>query len=862
MILEEIISQFIKRFQHEKRAQVCLWFDERCEFMRLLFPLEEYLAAMDEPPFQLFAYNAESFHGQIWIKHQIYKSISSLPPKEGNKRRFVVYLPLSEDRLEGPDDEGNHHLEFLLEYKVTDLIWRIGGKRPTLFSFLRQAGVSLPHNPADQRRLWDGGQDSLLSKYVAKFCDRPMEFWQAQLTPEVAQSRLIEDVVQTILDLALAPDAIWEELQDKVLHKEFQQAVKERYGFEFPGKDPAEWVEEFVTIVALTEAFIGYNGPQGFPFSNKLPPIPVREAHIHLLHRWLRDAESRPAWDRWILKVEENIDLSKWAEGRKGHSFGFPHLVKQRWIRTLEAFEQVADKSSEVHSFLKKHGTMFKREAEYARTSHNQIGSWDLLLQLRDFLSTVHSTQKRLEKEQTIEEIAGLYVDTACEIDRQHLKIRHQAIEKELPFIGKVADRVYAEYIKALNQEFYDHYPVDETANIPGIPAVTKQLEKVIWNTKGKRAVIIVDGLRYDCAMEIKSALPGREVHIEPVSADLPAVTPIGMTAILPISNAQLAFEHHGNNMRPKVNGKDMGQRENRIAYLREFGADCRDINDIEQMMDAPEDLGDLLVIFGHEDFDHIGHGHAETLIRHLYVEIERLVRLTRKLHGWGYPSVHIVTDHGFILLGEEWLPPEVPCDKKWCHVLKERFAIVPSNADLSLKTFPFDWDETMRVALPPGMAFFKREKSFSHGGGTLQELIVPHLISRIPESKVKRIDVEVILPTFKLIQSAVKIELRAKVKGGRDAHQMHLFVDAGRTLALDVLRTEESGKRRSVLATARPKEVRLDGVKNKEVSVRLFFNSSLSFQEGELLDLEIQDTETGEQFPPGGIKLTVGRNM
>ena len=73
---------------------------------------------------------------------------------------------------------------------------------PKLFSFLRQAGISLPEGPSEQRRLYEGGADSLLAKYVAKFVDRPADFWSTTLTPEVAQSRLIGDADQTILDLA------------------------------------------------------------------------------------------------------------------------------------------------------------------------------------------------------------------------------------------------------------------------------------------------------------------------------------------------------------------------------------------------------------------------------------------------------------------------------------------------------------------------------------------------------------------------------------------------------------------------------------------------------------------------------------
>ena len=44
--------------------------------------------------------------------------------------------------------------------------------------------------------------------------------------------------------------------------------------------------------------------------------------------------------------------------------------------------------------------------------------------------------------------------------------------------------------------------------------------------------------------------------------------------------------------------------------------------------------------------------------------------------------------------------------------------------------------------------------------------------------------------------------------------------------------------------------------------SVTLFFHSAQSFSTGEILHLDISDIETTEQFPPGGIKLTVGRDM
>ena len=89
----------------------------------------------------------------------------------------------------------------------------------------------------------------------------------------------------------------------------------------------------------------------------------------------------------------------------------------------------------------------------------------------------------------------------------------------------------------------------------------------------------------------------------------------------------------------------------------------------------------------------------------------------------------------------------------------------------------------------------------------------------------------------------------------------MSLFVELGRTLHLDVLRATPSGERKSVLATGRPKDVRIEG-NSGEVTVNLFFHTAESFRRGDVLELDVRDADTFEQLPPGGIKLTVGRDM
>jgi hypothetical protein len=187
---------------------------------------------------------------------------------------------------------------------------------------------------------------------------------------------------------------------------------------------------------------------------------------------------------------------------------------------------------------------------------------------------------------------------------------------------------------------------------------------------------------------------------------------------------------------------------------------------------------------------------------------------------------------------------------------------MVPSHADLPLKSFPFEWDEAVRVAVPPGMAFFKAEKSFSHGGATLQEIVIPHLISKSRTKRQKPFNIEVTVPGATLMQGVVKVTLRAVAEDMDQPFQLGMYAGARRRILLDVLRADEAGIKRSVLAGGNPKDVQLDLSQNKEQKVNLFFHTALKFEAGELLDLDIRDIETGERFPSGGIELSIGRNI
>jgi hypothetical protein len=856
MILPALITQIQGRFSHEKRAKVCLWFDPQGEFERLRPALEQHLGQMKKPPFQLLAYEPKLKRGQLWLRRQIQKTLNSLPPDQAKAVRFLIYLPLAEERLDSPDEQGRHYLELLREYKITGVRWLVGGKRATLFNFLKAAGVCLPETPGDQRQLVEGGADSLLAKYAAKFHDKPPVFWEQRLTPELAQSRLVGDVDQVILDLAVQPEMTWKALGARGVREEFLAAVKERYDFVSETDNPVLWVTALVEVLALTETFTGYGEPGDFPFLNRLPPSRFREGQVRLLRRWLRDANSRPAWDRWVAQVEQHLNLTDWARGRNGLSFGFPHLARLRWSRFRERFAAASEKWSDLCQLVKTEESTLREEVDFGRASQAPTGHWEMLLGVAGFVDRCEQGRKAVETAKSASDLAKVYCEFAGTIDRAHAQLKATAEEHDVPEVVAVVDRGYGDYANELNQRFFDDYTANDNLELAGFPLVTDHMDAKVWSAGGRRAVIIVDALRYDCVLALVDRLQGQEVRVEPMRAMLPTVTPIGMSALLPKALTPTSLIIEKNGLHPQINGVDTSDRQNRLNLLQQFGAACLDIDELEAAAAAPEKIPVLLVVFGHEEVDKLGHANAEALVRHLDKELDRIVRVVKRLHQWGYAEVNVVTDHGFVLVDAAQLPPEVPIKKEWCVVFKERFALVPAEADVPLKTKPFLWDASVRVAIPPGTAFFKTEKAFSHGGGTLQEMIIPRLISR-GRIQARKIGVEVVLPTHDLTQAAVKLVLRPKAGGAAPAGELALFADQPRELQLEVLRASDGS---SVLGGKR-KTVKLEpgGV---DVATTLFFDSKHVFKTGDLLQLQIRDLETEEQFPPGGIHLRIARDI
>jgi hypothetical protein len=313
------------------------------------------------------------------------------------------------------------------------------------------------------------------------------------------------------------------------------------------------------------------------------------------------------------------------------------------------------------------------------------------------------------------------------------------------------------------------------------------------------------------------------------------------MTALLPLGTEQLRYEAGPGEgrLRLTTTNANFGDRQTRLHFLRDrVGAVCMEIEEVENSPRAPKPLPDVLCVFGHETIDSLGHDKASDLIRHLDTEVERLVLIISKLHRWGYPEVHVLTDHGFITTSAEFEPTiaAIPADRTI--VAKSRYALVEEGAVIDAKTFPFPLDPRVRVAVPAGMAFFKPEKTFSHGASRRETIAA-------------RVAVQVVPATYEVKTYSVKVTLDPMIPEALD-----LFArPVGRTVEVDLLRGGES-----VLAHAPKREIAPEA--GQKITVVLMLNDRLTFTGGEMLDLIVRDVETREIVSPAGLRLTVARSL
>lgn len=313
----------------------------------------------------------------------------------------------------------------------------------------------------------------------------------------------------------------------------------------------------------------------------------------------------------------------------------------------------------------------------------------------------------------TAEAFAEVYVQQAWQVDAAALAVMAacEAVDLHGPVLGALRT-MYLPWLEATAQHL-QHL----LAGTRKSPARRHPTSKPVSG----HVVLFADGLRFDISTLLKERLAeDLEATLDWDWTPLPSVTATAKPMCSPLVDS-LRNGDISDEFSPTLeNGQRMTQ-DRFVQALMATGWQVLGSNDTGNPKgSAWTEAGTL---------DKRGHNEGWKLARAVAGEVRDLAIRIRSLISAGWTEIHVVTDHGWLLVPHGLPKVELKAflaEHRW-----GRCAAIKPGVATSLPEFTWQWNDTVRVVVPPGAGCFRAGVEYSHGGVSLQEMVVPHMTVR-----------------------------------------------------------------------------------------------------------------------------------
>lgn len=465
----------------------------------------------------------------------------------------------------------------------------------------------------------------------------------------------------------------------------------------------------------------------------------------------------------------------------------------------------------------------------------------------------------------TKSDYVSLYTDRFCAIDRFYrigLELFYQLPDVEdnlatnLSSCKKTVDVKYAQLANQVNYEWLEC--VKDTGTTFEKTGILRQNDFYsTYQDPNKLVVIISDALRYEVAAELYEEL-AKKKHIAtltPMLSLLPTETKFCKPALFPHESLKL----RGDNM--ETDDKILSSTKQRTEQLCRYRNDaiCVNFDDVASQVNSHRDLfKHPLVYVMHDRIDHVGHEQSVRDISEACRKtIEELAKFVNSLHmTLNCSNVIITSDHGFLFNDmvfedkDKLAIKEDNFDATTRYYLTNRNDKVEEVVKFNLESVSsIDTSEDVFIAMPQGTNRFAAPGGyrFSHGGASLQEMIVPVICSKLRRESSKRmVDVLIKNNNLNMVSSRLNFQLVQK-----EAVSMEI-------VSREVVCRIYDGDR----IVSDEVKVMLDSTDATNIAKRTF-DVTLKLKEsgvGNLLQLRIYDADPTRQLNPL-VKETVRNN-
>jgi hypothetical protein len=248
--------------------------------------------------------------------------------------------------------------------------------------------------------------------------------------------------------------------------------------------------------------------------------------------------------------------------------------------------------------------------------------------------------------------------------------------------------------------------------------SVSKRAKPI--ETVPRRLVLFADGLRMDVTKQLaeKLAAVGIESTQDWEWSTIPSVTATAKPAASAIADAVQGGEAGDQFSARLVSTGQLLTQDRFVTALNEHGWQFLTAGETgDPSGSAWTEAGAL---------DKRGHAEGWKLARSVDTEVRDLVSRISALLKAGWSEIVVVTDHGWLLL-----PGGLPKVELKSFLAEHRWgrcAALKSGAQTDALTFKWHWNPEVEIASPLGAGCFRASMEYSHGGISLQEMVIPVL--------------------------------------------------------------------------------------------------------------------------------------
>ena len=351
----------------------------------------------------------------------------------------------------------------------------------------------------------------------------------------------------------------------------------------------------------------------------------------------------------------------------------------------------------------------------------NSLG-WSPLAEAIEHLATISDVAATTQHGTSVQKAIEFYTGKGWNAD--------MALLDALASVDKSADM---EAIKSAVRAVYQ----------PWLQSMAETFQKVIadsdpseYQTAGPveaqngTCIFFTDGLRFDISQRLGTLLSERnvEANIEAGLTTIPSVTATAKPAMSPAAAQFQGGQNFDTTVKASGSKTDAGLLRKVLAGMGFQALGATELGDPTGR--GWTELGDI---------DRLGHTHESRAARSIPNELTRLAERVINLLDHGWQKVVVITDHGWILLPGGM--PKAELKEHLTEARKGRCARLKVGAQTEFQVAPWHWDNSIRVAIAPGIHCFEASKEYEHGGLSPQECIVP-ILTASRTSQTSRVEI------------------------------------------------------------------------------------------------------------------------